>query len=91
MSTNPQPNEHRITNIMRIDFGRYFRRLRLDVMKTYLEQVESRDKICRAIQYGSKFVSGGEAGVAHDIDVSTGLARKVFRLLKVGGVFMNSF
>ena len=61
--------------------------LKLPLIRSYLNEIESRDKICRAIQYGSKFISGGELGVAYDIDVSTGLARKVFRLLKVGGVF----
>ena len=91
LHTNPQAGEQLTTNQMHINLESYSQRLRLGVMKTYLEQVESRDKICRAIQYGSKFISGGEAGVAHEIDVSTGLARKVFRLLKVGGVFMNSF
>ncbi|CAI5467468.1 unnamed protein product [Closterium sp. Yama58-4] len=35
-----------------------------------------------AIQYGSKFISGGEPGVAATVDKNTSLARKVFRLLK---------
>ncbi|MCO5599196.1 hypothetical protein L7F22_053296 [Adiantum nelumboides] len=48
----------------------------------YLDQAEARDRICRAIQYGSKFISGGMEGVAQQVDLSTGLARKVFRLLK---------
>lgn len=54
----------------------------LSLLSLYLNQAEARDKICRAIQYGSKFVSGGNEGVAHQLDLSTGLARKVFRLLK---------
>ncbi|KAI5073526.1 hypothetical protein GOP47_0011539 [Adiantum capillus-veneris] len=54
----------------------------LSVLADYLDQAEARDKICRAIQYGSKFVSGGAEGVANQVDSSTGLARKVFRLLK---------
>jgi len=48
----------------------------------YLNKAEARDKICRAIQYGSKFVSNGEAGTAQNVDKSTSLARKVFRLFK---------
>lgn len=54
----------------------------LALIKAFLNQAEARDKICRAIQYGSKFVSAGEAGVAREVDKSTSLARKVFRLLK---------
>lgn len=57
-------------------------RVELALIKSFLSQAEARDKICRAIQYGSKFVSAGEAGVARDVDKSTSLARKVFRLLK---------
>ena len=49
----------------------------------YLNKAEARDKICRAIQYGSKFLSNGEPGPAQNVDKSTSLARKVFRLLKV--------
>ncbi|XP_076942559.1 peroxisomal membrane protein 11C-like [Bidens hawaiensis] len=61
----------------------------LDVARTelalavlYLNKAEARDKICRAIQYGSKFVSNGEPGTASNVDKSTSLARKVFRLFK---------
>ncbi|XP_022864128.1 peroxisomal membrane protein 11D-like [Olea europaea var. sylvestris] len=61
----------------------------LDVARTelalavlYLNKAEARDKICRAIQYGSKFVSNGELGTAQNVDKSTSLARKVFRLFK---------
>ncbi|KAK9056208.1 hypothetical protein SSX86_027298 [Deinandra increscens subsp. villosa] len=61
----------------------------LDVVRTelalavlYLNKAEARDKICRAIQYGSKFVSNGEPGTAQNVDKSTSLARKVFRLFK---------
>lgn len=50
----------------------------------FLRNAEARDKICRAIQYGAMFSGDGKEGVAHDISSSTGLARKVFRLLKVG-------
>jgi hypothetical protein len=49
----------------------------------YLNKAEARDKICRAIQYGSKFLSNGEPGPAQNVDKSTSLARKVFRLFKV--------
>lgn len=62
----------------------------LDVARTelalavlYLNKAEARDKICRAIQYGSKFLSNGEPGTAQNVDKSTSLARKVFRLFKV--------
>ncbi|CAD6337919.1 unnamed protein product [Miscanthus lutarioriparius] len=48
----------------------------------YLNKAEARDKICRAIQYGSKFLSNGEPGPAQNVDKSTSLARKVFRLFK---------
>ncbi|KAJ0582296.1 putative peroxisomal biogenesis factor 11 [Helianthus annuus] len=61
----------------------------LDVARTelalavlYLNKAEARDKICRAIQYGSKFVSNGKPGTAQNVDKSTSLARKVFRLFK---------
>eukprot|EP00250_Pteridium_aquilinum_P015868 c22810_g1_i3 orf=290-985(+) len=54
----------------------------LDLLSRYLNQAEVRDKICRTIQYGAKFVSGGTEGVADKVDFSTGTARKVFRLLK---------
>ncbi|XP_019189616.1 PREDICTED: peroxisomal membrane protein 11D-like [Ipomoea nil] len=61
----------------------------LDVARTelalavlYLNKAEARDKICRAIQYGSKFLSNGEPGTAQNVDKSTSLARKVFRLFK---------
>ncbi|KAJ0815524.1 putative peroxisomal biogenesis factor 11 [Helianthus annuus] len=36
----------------------------------------------RTRQYGSKFVSNGEPGTAQNVDKSTSLARKVFRLFK---------
>ena len=55
----------------------------LALIKSYLNQSEARDKICRAIQYGSKFISAGERGVAQEVDRTTSLARKVFRLMKV--------
>ncbi|KAH7277058.1 hypothetical protein KP509_39G032300 [Ceratopteris richardii] len=57
-------------------------RAELALIKAFLNQAEARDKICRAIQYGSKFISAGEPGVARDVDKSTSLARKVFRLMK---------
>jgi hypothetical protein len=58
-------------------------RAELAFLVMYLNKAETRDKICRAIQYGSKFVSNGEPGVAAQVDKSTSLARKVFRLAKV--------
>lgn len=57
-------------------------RAELALLILYLNKAEARDKICRAIQYGSKFVSNGEPGPAQNVDKSTSLARKVFRLFK---------
>ncbi|OEL37532.1 Peroxisomal membrane protein 11-1 [Dichanthelium oligosanthes] len=57
-------------------------RAELGLVVLYLNKAEARDKICRAIQYGSKFISNGQPGTAQDVDKSTTLARKVFRLLK---------
>lgn len=54
----------------------------LALLILYLNKAEARDKICRAIQYGSKFISNGEPGPAQNVDKSTSLARKVFRLCK---------
>ncbi|XP_062227903.1 peroxisomal membrane protein 11-5-like [Phragmites australis] len=54
----------------------------LSLVILYLNKAEARDKICRAIQYGSKFLSKGEPGPAQNVDKSTSLARKVFRLFK---------
>ena len=58
-------------------------RAELALVVLYLNKAEARDKICRAIQYGSKFLSDGQAGTAQNVDKSTSLARKVFRLFKV--------
>lgn len=57
-------------------------RAELGLLVLYLNKAEVRDKICRAIQYGSKFLSNGESGTAQNVDKSTSLARKVFRLFK---------
>lgn len=57
-------------------------RAELALLVLYLSKAEARDKICRAIQYGSKFISNGEPGPAQNVDKTTSLARKVFRLLK---------
>ncbi|KAG8073176.1 hypothetical protein GUJ93_ZPchr0006g42872 [Zizania palustris] len=57
-------------------------RAELGLVVLYLNKAEARDKICRAIQYGSKFLSNGQPGTAQNVDRSTTLARKVFRLLK---------
>lgn len=61
-------------------------RAELGLVVLYLNKAEARDKICRAIQYGSKFISNGQPGTAQDVDKSTTLARKVFRLLKVSQI-----
>lgn len=57
-------------------------RAELALVVLYLNKAEARDKICRAIQYGSKFLSDGKPGTAQNVDKSTSLARKVFRLFK---------
>ena len=57
-------------------------RAELGLLVLYLGKAEARDKICRAIQYGSKFLSNGEPGTAQNVDKTTSLARKVFRLFK---------
>ncbi|GLT65327.1 hypothetical protein SLA2020_377650 [Shorea laevis] len=57
-------------------------RAELALIVLYLNKAEARDKICRAIQYGSKFISEGKPGTAQNVDKSTSLARKVFRLFK---------
>ncbi|KAG6593687.1 Peroxisomal membrane protein 11D, partial [Cucurbita argyrosperma subsp. sororia] len=57
-------------------------RAELALLVLYLNKAEARDKICRAIQYGSKFLSNGEPGTAQNVDKTTSLARKVFRLFK---------
>ncbi|CAB94143.1 putative protein [Arabidopsis thaliana] len=69
-------------------------RAELALIVLYLNKAEARDKICRAIQYGSKFLSGGQPGTAQTVDKNTSLARKVFRLFKqmVSNVqFVNDF
>ncbi|KAK9749324.1 hypothetical protein RND81_02G117900 [Saponaria officinalis] len=57
-------------------------RAELALLVLYLNKAEARDKICRAIQYGCKFLSNGEPGTAQNVDKSTSSARKVFRLFK---------
>ncbi|XP_022757207.1 peroxisomal membrane protein 11C-like [Durio zibethinus] len=57
-------------------------RAELALIVLYLNKADARDKICRAIQYGSKFLSNGQPGTAQNVDKSTSLARKVFRLFK---------
>jgi hypothetical protein len=57
-------------------------RAELGLVVLYLNKAEARDKICRAIQYGSKYLSNGEPGTAQNVDKTTSLARKVFRLFK---------
>ncbi|XXG67221.1 hypothetical protein AAC387_Pa06g0619 [Persea americana] len=57
-------------------------RAELTLLVLYLNKAEARDKICRAIQYGSKFFSNGEPGTVQNVDKSTSLARKVFRIVE---------
>ncbi|KAK1549249.1 hypothetical protein Q3G72_007196 [Acer saccharum] len=54
----------------------------LALVVLYLNKAEARDKIYRAIQCGSKFLSNGQPGTAQNVDKSTSLARKVFCLFK---------
>eukprot|EP00252_Welwitschia_mirabilis_P008874 TRINITY_DN21113_c0_g1_i1.p1 TRINITY_DN21113_c0_g1~~TRINITY_DN21113_c0_g1_i1.p1 ORF type:complete len:171 (-),score=23.21 TRINITY_DN21113_c0_g1_i1:149-661(-) len=54
----------------------------LGLLVLYLSKSETRDKICRTIQYAAKYISNGESGTAQGVDKSTALARKVFRLFK---------
>ncbi|KAI3993345.1 hypothetical protein MKX01_010088 [Papaver californicum] len=49
-------------------------RAELALLILYLNKAEARDKICRAIQYGSKFLSNGEPGTAANVDKSTSFA-----------------
>ena len=64
-------------------------RVELTLITAYLNKSEARDKICRAIQYGSKFLSDGKPGTAQNVDKSTSLARKLFRLFKVSSNNMS--
>ncbi|KAL8136441.1 hypothetical protein V2J09_002442 [Rumex salicifolius] len=57
-------------------------RAELGLIVVYLNKAEARDKLCRTIQYGSKFLSNGQPGTAQNVEKSTSLARKVFRLFK---------
>ncbi|KAM7260876.1 hypothetical protein ACFE04_026351 [Oxalis oulophora] len=57
-------------------------RAELGLVILYLNKSEGRDKLCRALQYGSKFLSNGEPGLAQNIDKQTSWARKLFRLFK---------
>ncbi|KAK4381187.1 Peroxisomal membrane protein 11C [Sesamum angolense] len=66
-------------------------RAELALAVLYLNKAEARDKICRAIQYGSKFLSKGEPGTAQSVDKSTSLARKVFRLFKSKNALLSTF
>ncbi|XP_073024030.1 peroxisomal membrane protein 11D-like [Primulina eburnea] len=57
-------------------------RAELALAVLYLNKAETRDKLCRSIQYGSRFLSNGEPGTAQNVEKSVALARKVFRLFK---------
>eukprot|EP00897_Mesotaenium_endlicherianum_P010639 jgi/Mesen1/9603/ME000659S08975 len=66
-------------------------RAQVALLTLFLGKAEARDKICRAIQYGSKCVSGGQPGVAADIDKTTSSARKVFRIAKIQSALMACY
>lgn len=53
------------------------------VLALYFNKAEARDKFCRAIQYFCKFINNGQPGIAYDIEKSSSLARKAFRIFKV--------
>ncbi|XP_073269928.1 peroxisomal membrane protein 11D-like [Primulina huaijiensis] len=57
-------------------------RAELALAVLYLNKAETRDKLCRSIQYVSRFLSNGEPGTAQNVEKSVALARKVFRLFK---------
>ncbi|KAJ3692706.1 hypothetical protein LUZ60_011801 [Juncus effusus] len=52
------------------------------VIALYFNKAEARDKFCRAIQYGAKFVGNGQPGTLQNVERSSSLARKSFRLFK---------
>ncbi|KAF3325057.1 peroxisomal membrane protein 11-5-like protein [Carex littledalei] len=52
------------------------------VLALYFNKAEARDKFCRAIQYFCKFINNGQPGIAYDIEKSSSLARKAFRIFK---------
>ncbi|KAJ4783874.1 Peroxisomal membrane protein 11C [Rhynchospora pubera] len=52
------------------------------VLALYFNRAEARDKFCRAIQYFCKFISNGQPGIAQDVEKSSSLARKAFRIFK---------
>jgi Peroxisomal biogenesis factor 11 (PEX11) len=53
------------------------------VLALYFNKAEARDKFCRAIQYFAKFINNGQPGIAYDIEKSSSMARKAFRIFKV--------
>ncbi|KAH0980359.1 hypothetical protein GBA52_007536 [Prunus armeniaca] len=61
-------------------------RAELALAVLYLNTAEASDKMCRAIQYGSKFLSNGEPGTAQNVDKSTSLARKFSAFSRLGSV-----
>ncbi|KAL8496831.1 hypothetical protein ACS0TY_020491 [Phlomoides rotata] len=65
-------------------------RAELGLAALYLNKAEARDKIYRAIQYGSKLLSNGEPGTTQNVDKSTSLARKVFRSSMIALVSPNA-
>ncbi|GKC28918.1 hypothetical protein Tco_1036212, partial [Tanacetum coccineum] len=61
----------------------------LDIARTevapailYLTKAKARDQICKVIQYGSKFLTNGEAGTTQNVDKASSLASRVFCLFK---------
>ncbi|KAH7441710.1 hypothetical protein KP509_03G050300 [Ceratopteris richardii] len=48
----------------------------------YLNHPRTRDNLCKVIQFGSRFVSGGNEGLAEQVSSSVAVSRKVFCLLK---------
>ncbi|XP_073154352.1 peroxisomal membrane protein 11D-like isoform X2 [Henckelia pumila] len=58
-------------------------RAELALAVLYLNKAETRDKICRSIQYGSRFLANGEPGTTQNVEKSVSLAQKVLRFFKV--------
>ena len=58
-------------------------RAELALAVLYLNKAEARDKICRAIQYGSKFLSNGEPGTTQNVDKSTRMQGNTLYPLKL--------
>ena len=57
----------------------------VQVLNQFLEKSDGRDKLLAALQYAAMFVAAGQPGDAKRVQASVAAARKVFRIMKVGG------